>query len=200
VFGLAVAPLFEEGETVTIYDSSFAVFMSSVASIIGPANAIPSIPPDLLERAIVAWARGLKYVSGRTDLENAVDGAVKILTQGTLAGDLWFELFAGTVAMMERSGRAFHERLELDIAAIREEEENAKQFDSSFSKLRFADLPCDELHPELHGANITQYMVVNLAQFSHARPGLIPQAVAQLPQPLRSAFERYPSLYDVSFV
>jgi hypothetical protein len=173
--------------------------MSSAVSLVGPANAIPSIPSDLLQRAIVAWARGLKYVSGRIALENALDGALKVLTQGVLVSDLWFEMFAGVLGMIERPGSTFHEGLDLDIAAVRAEEEDAKHFDTTFSKLRYAELPSEYLHPELRGENLTRHMAITLAEFSQAHPGLITTAIEQLSPTMQSAFRRYPNVYGLSF-
>jgi exportin-2 (importin alpha re-exporter) len=198
IFTIAIRPLINEDESVTRYDSAFAGFMSISASLIGPDNLLSSIPAELLRHSIGAWARGLRYISGRIELENAMDGALKMLTQGSVASeDLWFALFKGLMMMMERVG--FHERFELDLQAMREEDEQAKQFDTSFSKLRYAEFPGDVLHPELRGENLIQLVAVTLANFSQSRPGILPPAIAGLDPSLRSVFQRYETNYHIQY-
>jgi exportin-2 (importin alpha re-exporter) len=200
IFALVAAQVGAEGDPVTRYDTAFSVFMSSAATVIGPGNLISSVPADVLPRAVVAWGRGLKYVGGRTEMENALVGGLRVLAESGLSGDLWLCLFIGVVTLIEKGGDVFHERLELDIRAIREEEEDAKQFDSSFSKLVYGELANPALHPELAGVSLIEYFANGLAQISHARPGIVSAAIAQLPPHLQSALSRYPARFNISFV
>jgi hypothetical protein len=174
--------------------------MSSAASVISPENLFASLAGDVLTRAVFAWGRGLKYVTGRTEMENALVGGLRVLAESGIAADLWIHIFVGVVTMIEKGGDVYHERLELDIRAIREEEEDAKQFDSSFSKLVYGELTSPALHPDLAGANLIEYLANGLAQISHSHPGIVPAAIAQLSPALQSALSRYPARFNVSFV
>jgi hypothetical protein len=196
IFDLVIAPLNQE-EQVTKYTAKFAVFMSDACFTIGPDVVFDQIPPDMLQLTIDAWGHGLLYVRGRPDLEAALAGALKAVCEGSLSGELWFQLFSYTVRMVELPPRDI---LDMEVQAMREEEQDAKEFDTAFSKLRYATLPGENLHPDLKDVHLPLFTAQTIAEFSHARPGVVPHAIAQLPQQLQSTFQRYQERDGLEFV
>jgi hypothetical protein len=197
IIGIAVNRILKEGQEVTRYDSGFSVFMSNTAFILGPENTIPSIPPEMIEEVIVSCARGLKYVFNRVEMENAVRGTLKVLTQGTLELNHWFELFRGLMLMMKRTENTYCEYFKIEDEVFREEEERLKEFDSSFSQLRYAELVKNS---ELDGVSLVRYIAMNLSEFSEIHPGIVRQAIEALSPELQTEFSSYPERFGVEFV
>jgi hypothetical protein len=197
IFDLVLAPLFKE-EEITRYSATFAVFMSGACEAIGTDNTIAQIPPEAMQRAIEAWANGLLYVRGDFGaLRAALAGVLRAVCEGNLPDDIWFELFQAAVRMIELPAK---DAIDVVIQVHREEEKDAMQFDTVFSKLVYTERPEDAVHPELKGKNLAQVMATTLADFSHEKPGIIPQAVAQLTPALQRAFQRYEERWGLQFV
>jgi hypothetical protein len=76
------------------------------------------------------------------------------------------------------------------IRTSREEEKDAIHFDTVFGKLMYAEKLEDEVHPEFRWKLLAKVMTTTFAEFSHEKPGIIPQAVVQLTPALQKAFQR----------
>lgn len=188
-----VAQQLETGNALK-YKQSYALFMCNAAIYLGPENAINQLS-DL--HLVQVWADSLPLIRMRNNLEIAIFGMMKILTEGQLPDDLWGVLFVGTVKMIESPDRNF---IEQEIAAMKEQEEANKEFDTTFSKLIYGDVITNDPLECMHTVDIVNYMAEKFAAFSQQCPGVLEVAIQKLPSHLQNAFINYQTRFGVQFL
>lgn len=182
------------------YRQSFAIFMSNCCFFLGPDEALSLLPGEDAENAVLCWAESLPLVRGRSELECAISGCMKTLLESSvLSQEMWEALFVGTVRMIEMPS---YDAVKDDIELIKIEEQDAKQFDTTFNKLIYAELK-DEInpHPELEKSDLVRFMVEKLAEYFQGHPGYLNDMCERniLDPHLKNSFLAYQKRYGITF-
>ena len=196
IYNLVIEP-FRINEIPKKYRTSYAMFMSDACFYLGPDNALRYLPD--LSSAVSIWAESLPSVRMRNPLERALSGCCCTLLQCTiLSQEDWENLFVGTVKMLETPSP---DNIQEEIEVIKIEEQEAKQFDTTFNKLLNAELPELKIHPELQGQNLVQYMATQLALYSQQHPRYLQDVIMRkLPPNLQNSFAHYEKEYNITFM
>lgn len=179
------------------YRSSFAIFMCDACFFLEPDNAIKLLGENA-EGAIACWSESLPLVRGRHELESTIAGCIKTLLEAkSLTQPMWEQLFVGTVKSLESPS---YNSIKDDIEVIKIEEQDAKQFDTTFNKLIYAEEKEINPHPELDGVDLVKYMATNLAKYSHSHPGYLADCIDRNLEPhLKNSFLSYQKNYEIEF-
>ncbi|OHS99595.1 hypothetical protein TRFO_33923 [Tritrichomonas foetus] len=180
------------------YRQTFSIFMADACYFLGPDVALSLLPSQA--EVIGIWAESLPLVRGRVPLESTISGCMTALLGATcLTQELWETLFVGTVKMLEAPSA---EIINDEIDLIKQEEQDAKQFDTIFSELKFAEIPqINNAHPELANVNLVEFMARKLAEYSAAHPNYLRDVIARrLPPYLQNSFNSYEHNYQIRFM
>ena len=183
-------------ENIPKYRTSFALFFCNASFILGADNFISGLP-DL--EIFKEWGDSIPSVRQRNDIENAIAGGLSVLEATSISNEAWAYIFCGIVNLLERPSR--EDTINEEIMARKAEEEAATQFDTTFSRLVYAE-KSKPLHEELKGEDLIKYFTVRIAEISQAKPGLIEFSLghAELIKPLvRDSFLKYQEKYEVQF-
>lgn len=179
------------------YRQTYALFMCDACFFLEPDNALNFLGENA-QIMVSIWAESLPLIRGRANLESAIAGCMKTLLTATILDQtMWEQLFVGTVKMMESPSS---EGIKEDIDVIRIEEEDAKQFDTTFNKLLYAEEPTINPHPELKGQDIVEYMARGLAKYSQEHKGYLPDVITRQLEPhLQTVFDSYHKRFQLDF-
>lgn len=181
------------------YSQGFALFLADACYFLEPDNALKLLGENL-QPAVEKWAESLPLIHGRAKVGVALLGVMKTLLQATvLEPPLWEKLFVGVVSMLERPSMSVQNE---DIEVMRLEEQEAKEFDTTFSKLRYAEIPSVDDRPELREiTNYVEFMARQFAAFSQAHPGVLSDVVQRNFEPyMQKAFIGYQETYQIQFL
>lgn len=192
IYELVIAQL--SNQELRKYRQSFAIFMSDACFFLGPDTAINLLGEDA-EGIVSCWSESLPLVRGRRELESAISGCIRTLLESTvLTQSMWEQLFVGTVKTLECPS---YNAIKDDIEVIKIEEQDAKEFDTTFNKLVYAEVKEINPHPDLDKKDLVEYMARNLAEYSQQHPGYLADVIERNLEPhLKNSFLSYQTRYE----
>ncbi|KAH0789227.1 Importin-beta N-terminal domain containing protein [Histomonas meleagridis] len=178
------------------FQQSFSVFMAKAAYYLGADEFLSNLNPmpDFIE----AWGKALSIMRGREYLKCILAGVLKVLLEATIIPpELWEHLFISLLMMFEAPSDDYYKEMHQSSKQATVE---AMEFDTTFNKLVYSDIPQLKEFQELDGADLVKFMYVNLAGWSQSHPGVI-QAIVQnkLPPKIQSTFVSYCKSYEIQF-
>ena len=109
----------------------------------------------------------------------------------------WSILFCSLLQMFESPCDKFFEDMSRQF---RQEEKDAMEFDTTFSKLVNSELKGLDVFPDLHDVNLIEYKVQHFSEYNRMNPGVIMRASEHLPPPVQRSLKNYEQRYQVNFL
>ena len=180
------------------YKSSFAIFICSCINSIGADRLISSITGDCRNDIFNELERCLPLIRERKDIERVVSGVIQGLRCESVNSNEWGCLLRGIVTVLERPNH--DENINEEIAAKREEEAAATQFDTTFARLIYAERS-EQTEGDINSTtNLNQYTACAISEISAMRPGWLGDAIQKLSPQIYDSFNKYQERFEVAFI
>lgn len=180
-------------ESMPKYRRTFAIFMCYCVTLMGADAFVQCIPADKIDLTYKEWGNDIQYVgSNKKDMDRVTAGAINFLRNCTVATiEQWSMILCGLIRMIERPVDTIKE----EIMATKEDEESAKQFDTTFSRLTSVEKPVIIEGEIPENTNLSLFIAVSLTEIGQLRPQWIPRAIEPLENIIKESFlkmqERY---------